>query len=85
MLKYEINGKQEPKMTAIGDKATLAADTLILIKMVFDSIGQHNPVEAVAYVHAIIAMLQDPNSPMWQEIENEQQPKLEQSHGGEGD
>ena len=82
MIKYEIFASQEPKLASFGDKATLAADTLVLIKMIYDSILRNNPVEAKAYIHAIVAMLLDQNSPMWREVENEQP---EQSHGEEGD
>lgn len=82
MIKYEIEASQEPKLMCCGDKTILTADTLILVKMIYDSIRRNNPVEAEAYIHAIVAMLLDKNSPMWMEVENEQP---EQSHGGKGD
>lgn len=84
MINCEIVSSKGPKMTAVGNTTTLAAETSILIKMIYDSIRMNNPVDAAPYIHGIVGVLTDPNSPMYQEHENEQS-ELEQNHDGEGD
>ena len=74
MLECNITEKaRDVKIVAIGDTRTLFADTVIVIKRIHRAIRMNNQQEAADYVKAIASILTDPDSPFWQEVENEQQ------------
>lgn len=69
MLKYEINEKHQSDIVAIGNCETLAADTMVLIKRLYDSLKE-GPGEEVAEAYRTILVrgLTDKDSPIFKEI-----------------
>lgn len=68
MLKYEINEKRQSALEAIGNCETLVADTMVLIKRLYDGLKE-GPGEEVAetFRKLLARCLIDRTSPIFEE------------------
>lgn len=68
MIRYEITKTGHSELTAMGNVETLCADTMVLIKRLYDSLKE-GPGEVLAehFLKTLVHCLTDKNSPLYVE------------------
>lgn len=69
MIEYKNTHDKQASLRAEGNDRTLFADTVIMIRMVYDTIKAKDPEAAEIYRLAISTVLTDDNGPFFEEVE----------------
>ena len=65
MLKCEIGENIDNKMIVQGSTMNIADDVLNIIKYLYNTFRQRNPVQAEMFRKALLIVLQNPESSIW--------------------
>lgn len=66
MIQANVN-QEKARILATGDSVTLAAETLVMVRKMYDALRNADPEAAEQYKMFIIRGVADPNTPTWED------------------